>query len=103
MLRFWLAVRGSHLKPDQYHTNKCILAIYKGLFNKIKGGISDDLRRCVTQKIRTAQADGRPLDAKIFAEACKVVENVMNHTMYPNFLSSEVYLGYVRSMQRDAR
>ena len=103
MLRFWLAVRGSHQQPDQDHLNKCILAIYKGLFNKIKGGISDDLRRSVTQRIRHAQSENKLLDAKVFAEACKVVENVMIDRMYPNFLSSDVYLNYVHDMQQNAR
>lgn len=74
---------------------------YRQLFLKIQQGINEELRKKVTQQIREAMKNEEALTVSVFNEPCKIVENVMNKVMYPNFLGSETYLNYVQKMQAD--
>lgn len=100
MLKFWLACRGVPKQPSQ-DTAQYIKVIYKQLFLKIQQGINEELRKKVTQQIREAMKNEEALTVSVFNEPCKIVENVMNKVMYPNFLGSETYLNYVQKMQAD--
>lgn len=57
---------------------------------------SETLRKSLLCKFKKLDV---PLSVSVFDQAQQEVEKLINETSYPNFLRSDVYVSYVRSMQ----
>ena len=92
--QFWFACEGLKRQwaDDPEKAFQIIQVIHKKYIRAKRITVSEVIRREINDKI----ANKATLDAHIFDEAQKDVENLIRNSVYANFLISEVYLSYIR-------
>ncbi|XP_046656056.1 axin-like isoform X2 [Daphnia pulicaria] len=97
LLKFWFACEGlkRNWAEDPEKAVQIIQVIYKKYIRLKRVNVSELNRREINDRV----ANKATLDAHIFDEAQKDVEDLIRSSVYVNFLNSDVYLSYIQSMQ----
>ncbi|GIY16721.1 hypothetical protein CDAR_426921 [Caerostris darwini] len=97
-LSFWFACRGvKKTDPnDKQKLHKLINVLFDKKVRRINA-ISSQTKHEIKQKLSSNSA----VDVNIFDDAQKEVETYMINTTYPNFLTSDIYLQYLESVQNE--
>lgn len=95
-LDFWLACEGiKKTITSTSYLHQLIRVIYKKFIRSAVVQINPETRKEITDKIEQKLG----LEQSIFNKAQRDVEQVMSQTVYPNFLKSDIFLGYIHSLQ----
>ncbi|XP_013793328.1 axin-1-like, partial [Limulus polyphemus] len=95
-LDFWLACEGiKKTNTSTSYLHQLIRVIYKKFIRSAVVQINPETRKEITDKIEQKLG----LEQSIFDKAQRDVEQVMSQTVYPNFLKSDLFLGYIHSLQ----
>ncbi|KAI9552938.1 hypothetical protein GHT06_020823 [Daphnia sinensis] len=97
LLKFWFACEGLKRQwaEDPDKAIQIIQVIHKKYIRPRRVSVSELVRREINDRV----ANRATLDAHIFDEAQKDVEDIIRSSVYVNFLNSDVYLSYIQSMQ----
>jgi len=92
--QFWFACEGLKRQwtEDQDKAVQIIQVIHKKYIRPRRVNVTELIRREVNDRV----ANKATLDAHIFDEAQKEVEDLMRDSVYVNFLNSDVYLSYIQ-------
>ncbi|XP_011305262.1 axin isoform X1 [Fopius arisanus] len=93
-LDFYFACEGLNQEHDKDKVHQLIKAINRRFLQKTQLAIPEHIRKEASRRVKEGRADKTVFDA-----VQHEVERVIKETIYPNFLSSEIYLGYVSSCQ----
>jgi len=97
LLDFWFACEGLKRQPSE--PNEKIFQLIKVINRKFLRSkivpIAEETRKVISEKIGSKN----DMNQTIFDGAQEEVEDRMTRTTYRNFLTSELYLNYVQSMQ----
>jgi hypothetical protein len=93
-LQFWFACEGlkRNWAEDPEKAVQIIQVIYKKYIRLKRVNVSELNRKEINDRV----ANKATLDAHIFDEAQKDVEDLIRSSVYVNFLNSEVYLSYIQ-------
>ncbi|XP_011866452.1 PREDICTED: axin-like [Vollenhovia emeryi] len=93
-LNFWFACEGLKKQKDMDKISRLVKIIYRQFFLKSPLSVPEDIMKEVDRRVK----EGRT-DHKVFDIAQLEVEQLINKTMYPKFLQSDVYVQYVQTRQ----
>ncbi|XP_063990587.1 axin isoform X2 [Diachasmimorpha longicaudata] len=93
-LDFYFACEGLNQEHDKDKVHQLIKAINRRFLQKTQLAIPEHIRKEASRRVKEGRADKTVFDA-----VQHEVERVIKETIYPNFLSSEIYLGYVSACQ----
>jgi axin 1 len=98
VLQFWFACEGlkRNWAEDPEKAVQIIQVIYKKYIRLKRVNVSELNRREINDRV----ANKATLDAHIFDEAQKDVEDLIRSSVYVNFLNSDVYLSYIQVKSR---
>lgn len=97
LLKFWFACEGLKRQwtEDPDRAVQIIQVIHKKYIRPRRVNVAEAVRRDINDRV----ANKSTLDAHIFDDAQKEVEELIRDSVYVNFLNSDVYLSYIQSMQ----